>query len=386
MNDFLLALLVYSVRDGLLLGVLLWVVVRLVGHTTPAPVVAVAPGPPAPLPKPVPGPVPGKPPVVVPAAQPKFRFAGITATSFAGTNDDIESRTSAYDGKIINGDTELAAALSCHFPGEPPALRVGYRKTGRVVDVPTRDVGPWNTNDRWWETGARPAAEAEYRNKTKAQNGRVPTNPAGLDLSPAVWAALGYVGNAQEAQDQVDFDFVSYLDAGASPVPPSPATDLTVAPPWLVLMRKLRDMGVHAQHDSAIILSWPPAIGNKFSDMAAYAAGYVHDTTPWCGLTVAYVLAMSGIRPQFGAADTDRFLWADSWRQFGTPVTTPQPGDVMVFQWAGGGHHVTLYDHEEPSDNSYHCTGGNQGSGHVVSTEALPIANCIGIRRPPQQQ
>lgn len=145
-------------------------------------------------------------------------------------------------------------------------------------------------------------------------------------------------------------------------------------------MRKLRDMGVHAEHDSAIILGWPSAISNKFPEMADYCKGYIHDSTPWCGLTVAYVMAMSGIRPQFGPTDTDRFLWADAWRQFGNAVETPQSGDVLVFQWAGGGHHVSLYDHET-TGNSYDCTGGNQGSGHILSTELLPMQNCIAIRR-----
>lgn len=116
--------------------------------------------------------------------------------------------------------------------------------------------------------------------------------------------------------------------------------------------------------------------------MATYSATYQHATTPWCGQALAYVMANSGIEPPFGATDIERYLWAASWLQWGTAVEVPRPGDVLVFQWAGCGHHVTLYDHEE-DDASYHCTGGNQGSGHEVSTEAMPMKNCIGIRRPP---
>lgn len=376
-NDFLVALLVYSIRDGFLVGALIWLVVRLSTHTTPAPSVRVPTDVPATGPKRIPTPVHVEPPPVVAGKKPDLRFT-VTATSFAGSNDSVSSRTGAYDGKIINGDTELAAALSYHFPGRPPAIRVFYQPTGRSVDnIPVRDVGPWNTNDRYWETSAHPASETQYANRTKAQNGRVPTNPAGLDLSPAVWRALGYVGDPQQAQGKVSWDFV---DATAAP----PVVTGTAVPTHLALMRRYRDLAVHAQHDSTYIMSWPAAIAAKYPDMAEYCKGYVHDSTPWCGLTVADVLAEGGIRPQFGAADTERFLWAASWLQFGTAVDKPQPGDIMVFQWAGGGHHVTLYDHEEPADDFYHCTGGNQGSGHEVSTEAMPIKNCIGIRRPLQ--
>lgn len=168
------------------------------------------------------------------------------------------------------------------------------------------------------------------------------------------------------------------LPTETSPKDPSRASP-TGIPPWLTLARSL--VGTHATNDNAVIIAWPSAIAAKFPDMADYCARYVHDSIPWCGLTVAYVLAMSGVRPQYGATDTDKFLWADAWRQFGTAVDTPQPGDILVFKWAGGGEHVTLYDHEE-DDDYYHCTGGNQGSGHVVSTEAMPMANCIAIRRP----
>lgn len=150
-------------------------------------------------------------------------------------------------------------------------------------------------------------------------------------------------------------------------------------PPWLTLARSL--IGTHAQNDNAVIMAWPTAIAAKFPDMADYASRYKHDSTAWCGVFAAYVLAMSGIRPVFGATDTNKWMWADAWKHFGTAVDTPQAGDILVFKWAGGGEHVTFYDHEE-DDNYYHCTGGNQGSGHVVSTEAMPMANCIAIRRP----
>jgi uncharacterized protein (TIGR02594 family) len=373
-EPLLAALIVYGIRDGILAW---WLIHRLIGTGGAAHLAAPAP---AAGPVPAPGPPPGPVDQPTAAAKPQPRFTGITATTFAGSNDSTFSRTSAYDHKIINGDTEFAAALPA--PIRPNRL-VRVFRSGRTADVPVRDKGPWNSRDPYFETGSRPQAETAFAAGGNDLSGRKLTNPAGLDLSPAVWKFFG-CADPRNAEEKVDWDFVDVLDgaASASPQASGPAASGPAAPPWLVLIRKLRDVGVHAEHDSPIILSWPSAIATKFPEMADYAKGYQHDSTPWCGLTVAYVLAMSGIKPVFGPSDTDRFLWADAWRQFGTAVDAPQPGDVMVFRWAGGGEHVTLYDHEE-DDAFYHCTGGNQGNSHVVSTEAMPMANCIAIRRPP---
>jgi hypothetical protein len=343
----LAAIIIYGIRDGLLAW---WLVHKLVGD---APV-------PAPGPAVDPKPVRDRP---APAGKPAPRFTGIVATSFGGAGD---ANSSAYGGMVAPGSPGVA--LPFRFSGSRPRVRVFFN--GKSCDCDIVDVGPWNIADPYWQSfGARPQAE------TGTDTSGRRTNKAGIDLTPAAWSALG-VSSPDSAKETVDWDFVDTLDGKASPAPAAGA------PPWLILLRKLRDIGVHAEHDSPIILSWPAALAQKFPDMADYARQYQHDSTPWCGLTVAYVMAMSGIRPVFGAADTDRFLWADAWRQFGTAVDTPQPGDVMVFKWSGGGEHVTLYDHEV-DDDYYHCTGGNQGAGHVVSTEAMPMANCIAIRRPP---
>lgn len=148
-------------------------------------------------------------------------------------------------------------------------------------------------------------------------------------------------------------------------------------PPWLATMRQIT--GTHALNDNPVILGWAKKIGALYPDTATYCAGYTHDTIAWCGLTVGYCMAVNGIKPVFGAADTDRFLYALAWQQFGTSADTPQAGDVLVFDFGGGDHHVTLF--EQAQGDSYICRGGNQSN--QVKVSSYPKSQCLAVRRPP---
>src|ERR1700733_13607678 len=142
-------------------------------------------------------------------------------------------------------------------------------------------------------------------------------------------------------------------------------------PAWLATMRQIT--GTHALNDNPVILGWAKKIGTLYPDTATYCADYTHDTIAWCGLTVGYCVAVNGIKPVFGAADTDRFLYALAWKQFGTAGDTPQAGDVLVFDFGGGDHHVTLF--EQAQGDSYICRGGNQSS--QVKVSSYPKSQCI---------
>jgi uncharacterized protein (TIGR02594 family) len=148
-------------------------------------------------------------------------------------------------------------------------------------------------------------------------------------------------------------------------------------PAWLATMRQID--GTNAVNDNAVIVGWAQKIGELFPDMAPYCANYTNDSIAWCGLTVGYCMAINGIKPVFGATDTDKFLYALAWKQFGTPVTSPQPGDVLVFYFGGSDHHVTLY--EQTQGDCYVCRGGNQSNEVKLSNYA--ITQCLGIYRPP---
>ncbi len=148
-------------------------------------------------------------------------------------------------------------------------------------------------------------------------------------------------------------------------------------PAWLTTMRQID--GTNAVHDNSVIVGWAKKIGELFPELAAYCATYTDDSIAWCGLTVGYCMAINGIKPVFGATDTERFFYALAWKQFGTPVNSPQPGDVLVFYFGGSDHHVTLY--EQTQGDCYVCHGGNQSSQVKLSNYA--ISQCLGIYRPP---
>src|SRR5262249_44782955 len=146
-------------------------------------------------------------------------------------------------------------------------------------------------------------------------------------------------------------------------------------PPLLATMQEITGtLEFPGGADNPVILAWRDEIARRFPEMGTYCAQYTHDEIPWCGLTVGYCMAHNGIRPVFGPTDTDKFLWAQAWKQFGSPADPPLPGDVLVL--AG---HVTLYDGEEGA--SYLGRGGNQSDSVKVSH--YPKSSCQAIRRPP---
>jgi lysozyme len=103
------------------------------------------------------------------------RQTHITATCFGGAGDN---EASAYGGRV--DPAKPGVALPFRF--RVPSKVIVYRGDASVVcDIV--DVGPHNTNDPYWLNGARPLAES--------QNG----NHAGIDMTPATFAALGIVPN-----------------------------------------------------------------------------------------------------------------------------------------------------------------------------------------------
>ena len=111
----------------------------------------------------------------------------VLATREGMIGGETSSRT------IIRADSMFVALPHPRALGR--TVEVRYRD--RAVVVPVLDVGPWNIDDAYWEHDRRPASErgrGAYR---------TPVNTAGIDLSDAVFAALGLPDN-----DIVDWRFV----------------------------------------------------------------------------------------------------------------------------------------------------------------------------------
>jgi hypothetical protein len=118
----------------------------------------------------------------------------IIATVFGGESD---YNTSAYDPNKVLNDTDLYIALPDRFEGERPLVRVYNRETGTSETAEIWDVGPWNTDDPYWDKGTRPQAESGTDMQGETTNG------AGIDLSPALARRLTIDG-----MGKVDWEFV----------------------------------------------------------------------------------------------------------------------------------------------------------------------------------
>jgi N-acetylmuramoyl-L-alanine amidase len=129
----------------------------------------------------------------------------IETTVFGGSSDP---NYSAYDGDLFLNDSDLYVALPWKFKGERPQVKVINRATGLSATGDILDVGPWNIDDDDYVLGdERPSAETHYNTgeqlPTGPNAGRVPTNAAGLDLSPALARKVGLSGKGR-----CDWEFV----------------------------------------------------------------------------------------------------------------------------------------------------------------------------------
>lgn len=103
--------------------------------------------------------------------------------------------------------------------------------------------------------------------------------------------------------------------------------------------------------------------------------GITNDEIPWCSTFVNWVAWKAGLQIS-GKAN------ARSWLNVGTKVTSPEPGDVVVFwrespqSWKG---HVGIFMGVSPDRKRVYCIGGNQGNR--VSVSAYRINTVLSYQR-----
>lgn len=136
-------------------------------------------------------------PETVPANQ-----RNIIASVFGGGDD---YNVSAYDETMVLNDTDYYVALPYRFTGTRPLVKVYNSETGAFATAEIWDVGPWLTDDDYFNTTNRPLAET-YHNMNeplpRGPNEGVVPNGAGIDLSPALAEAIGIDG-----MGEVDWEF-----------------------------------------------------------------------------------------------------------------------------------------------------------------------------------
>jgi N-acetylmuramoyl-L-alanine amidase len=139
-------------------------------------------------------------------------FVNINATEFGGGEE--RGMPSAYGGEVHDNEPEAALPARLPMAKEQRQILVSNHKNGNSVVCLVNDVGPHNTTDDYWNKGTRPKAEEQFRSKTKAENGHIPTNDAGIDLTPAAMDALGVPGKINTRQVHVDWRFVQVPATG----------------------------------------------------------------------------------------------------------------------------------------------------------------------------
>jgi hypothetical protein len=151
-----------------------------------------------------PPPEPVEPPVERPPYEPPGETSlfppyqtDIKCSVFGGSDDPNNSAYPPYDAIT---DSEMGVALPFKLQGELPLVLVHNLGTGAEVICRIRDLGPWLTDDPYWENNRRPLAETCHENSMKLprgpNSGKVP-NGAGIDITPAAARAIGLSGMGQ---------------------------------------------------------------------------------------------------------------------------------------------------------------------------------------------
>lgn len=137
-------------------------------------------------------------------------------------------------------------------------------------------------------------------------------------------------------------------------------------PAWLTWAKS--KIGVHevpGPGDNTEIVSW-------FKFCPQLPRSLWHDATAWCSVFVNAAMGLTGHKGTGSAA-------AVSWAKWGHEVEweDAQLGDVVVFEWDNGSHHVAFY--LDQNDDRVKVLGGNQSN--EVDIKWFSKDDVINVRR-----
>lgn len=116
-----------------------------------------------------------------------------------------------------------------------------------------------------------------------------------------------------------------------------------------------------------------PVIVNYFKEVGV--KGVNDDETPWCSVFVGWCALKADLNYSKSAL-------ARSWMNVGTPVSEPEPGDIVIF-WRDSltsfKGHVGFFMGFSKDASRVYCLGGNQGN--QVSISGQPADKILGYRR-----
>lgn len=121
-------------------------------------------------------------------------------------------------------------------------------------------------------------------------------------------------------------------------------------PAWLIEARKnLGVTEIKGPKTNDFISRW----------LVGLAAWWSDDETPWCGVFVAHCMQAAGVAlPKY-------WMRAKSWADWGSKLSAPEHGCVVVFERKGGGH-VGFIVGRTAAGNLL-VLGGNQGNRVKIS-------------------
>ena len=169
-----------------------------------------------------------------------YQYLGGATYRVYGYREGLVGYTTANGHVIQPNDRFVALPCFCVLSSDGGyEYQVKLEYNGKEVIAPVWDVGPWNTDDNYWDppeqrnwTGlpqGYPAAAAAYYdgyNGGRDSRGRVVGSPGGIDIGDGTFADLGMTGS-----DWVTVTFL-WMEPQRWELPPLPAAFNDISTTW----------------------------------------------------------------------------------------------------------------------------------------------------------